>query len=94
MNDAILKLFHPDPVTIPINEKEYLDVITKCGTDTEAYGWNNEAYLHNWRSPHYKLERGIYRIKVTVSTQNGVAFSEKFELQIADRIEDTYLKNS
>ena len=57
-NDAILKLLYPDPVTIPVGEKEYLDVITKYEKDAEAYGWNNEAYFHNWRTPNYKLERG------------------------------------
>lgn len=92
-NDAILKLLHPDPVTIPINEKEYLDIITKYENDKEAYGWNNEAYLHNWRTLNYKLERGKYLIKISISTQNGITFSNKFELLVADKIEDTHLKN-
>jgi len=53
--DAILsKLFHPDPVTIPVNEQEYLDIIIKNENYKEAYGWNNEAYFHKWRTPHYK----------------------------------------
>lgn len=92
-NDAILKLLHPDPVTIPVNEKEFLDIITKHESDKEAYGWNNEAYLHNWRTPDYKLEKGKYLIKINISTQNGITFSDKFELSVSDKIEDTYLKN-
>lgn len=92
-NEVILKVLHPDPVTITVNESEYLDVITKCEKDKEAYGWNNEAYLHNWRTLNYKLERGKYKVKIIISTQNGITFSKKFELQISDKIEDTYLKN-
>jgi len=92
-NDAILKLFHPDPVTIPINGKEYLDIITKYENDKEAYGWNNNAYLHNWRTPNYKLERGKYTVKISIATQNGITFTQKFELSISDKIEDMYLKN-
>jgi hypothetical protein len=92
-NDAILKLLYPDPVTIPVDEKEYLDVITKYENDKEAYGWNNEAYFHDWRTPSYKLERGKYSVKITITTQNGKTFTERFELSISDKIEDTYLKN-
>lgn len=92
-NDILLKLLYPDPVTIPVNESEYLDIITKNEGDKEAYGWNNEAYVHNWRIPHYKLERGKYQVKVTVATQNGINFINKFELVISDKIEDSSLKN-
>lgn len=92
-NDTILKILSPDPVTITVNEIEYLDVITKYENDKEAYGWNNEAYSNNWRTPKYKLERGKYTIKVSIATQNGISFTKKFELSISDRIEDTYLKN-
>lgn len=91
-NDVILKLLKPDPVTISVGEYEYLDVITKYENDKEAYGWNNASYFNNWRTPSYKLERGQYLVKISISTQNGVTFSQKFSLQIADKIEDTYLK--
>ncbi len=91
---AVLKLLYPDPVTIPVNaEGEILDVIAKCESDKEAYGWNNEAYFHDWRTPNYKLERGKYKVKISIATQNGVTFAENFELSISDKIEDTYLKN-
>jgi hypothetical protein len=92
-NDIVLKLLHPDPVTIPVHEKEFLDVITKHESDKEAYGWNNEAYLHNWKTPSYKLERGKYLVKISIETQNGKTFSQKFELLVSDKIEDSYLKN-
>jgi hypothetical protein len=91
-SDVILKLLRPDPVTISVGESEYLDVITKYEKDKEAYGWNNAAYFNNWRTPNYKLERGQYLVKISISTQNGVTFSQKFSLQIADKIEDTCLK--
>jgi hypothetical protein len=92
-SDAILKLLHPDPVTIPINEQEFLDVIAKHKNDKEAYGWNNEAYFNSWRTPHYKLDTGKYLVKISIGTQNGVTFRQNFELVISDRIEDTSLRN-
>jgi hypothetical protein len=93
-NAAILRILYPDPVTIPPNEEELLDVITKNENDKEAYGWSNEAYLHDWRPPEHKLERGNYRVKITISTQNGKTFIEHFELRVADKIEDCFLKKS
>ena len=91
--DATLKLLYPDPVTIPVNSKEFLDVVTKYDRDFEAYGWNNEAYVHNWRTPQYKLSRGSYIVKVTISTQNGVTFNNTFKLVVSDKIEDTSINN-
>lgn len=91
VSDAVLKLLQPDTVTIPVNEEgENLDIITKCESDKEAYGWNNEAYFNNWRTQKYKLESGKYKVKISIATQNGVTFAENFELSISDKIEDTY----
>jgi hypothetical protein len=91
-HSQILKIIEPDPVTIPENHEEFLDVITKYEIDKEGYGWNNEAYFHNWRSPHYKLDPGKYEVNIIINTQNGVSFSKTFLLIIGDRIEDTYIK--
>jgi hypothetical protein len=93
-SEKVLRLLYPDPVTIPINEAENLDVITKYENDKEAYGWNNEAYFNNWRTPKFKLDRGKYAVKISIATQNGVTFAEKFELSISDKIEDTHLKKA
>jgi hypothetical protein len=89
--NAVLKLIEPDPVTIPENHEEFLDVVVKYEKDKEGYGWNNEAYFHNWRTPHYKLNPGRYQVYVKINTQNGVSFSEEFLLTIGERIEDTFL---
>jgi len=90
----ILKSLYPDPVTISVKAQEFLDVITKHEKDKEAYAWNNEAYSHNWRPPRYRLDKGDYRVKVTVNTQNGVSFSKSFKLAVSDTIEKTSLQNS
>lgn len=91
INDAILKLIYPDPVTIIGGDKEYLDIITKFGNDKEAYGWNNESYFHNWKNQAYELERGKYKVKVVVNTQNGISSSKEFMLNVSDKIENTSL---
>lgn len=93
-NDAVLKALYPDPVSIPINEEEILDIAVQCQSDNNAYAWNNEAYFSNWRPQNHKLEKGRYSVKITIATQNGVTFTQKFELSIADSIDNTYLKSS
>ncbi len=44
---AIVKLIQPDPVTIPVEEKEIMDVFVKAEIDEVAYGWNNKSYVHD-----------------------------------------------
>lgn len=87
-SDPALKVLYPDPVTIPVSGSELMDIVAKFENEGDAWGWNNAAYFNNWRTPIYKLERGKYRVKVTVSTQNGSSFVGNFELQVTDKIED------
>ncbi|MFA4904100.1 MAG: hypothetical protein WC600_15315 [Desulfobaccales bacterium] len=89
--NAVLKLFEPDPVTIPEDHEEFLDVIVKYENDKEGYGWNNEAYFHDWRTPHYKLNPGRYQVQIKINTQNGISFLKIFLLTVGERIEDTRL---
>ncbi len=89
-DSAILKIFEPDPVTILAGKQEVLDVIAKYEHDKEAFGWNNESYVHGWKNPNYKLERGKYKVKITVNTQNGTATTKSFFLVVSDSIENTY----
>jgi len=88
----IVKVTHPDPVTIAPGNREILNVVAKHENDREAYGWNNDSYLHEWRTLKAKLDPGNYIVKIDISTQNGVSFSQKCSLRISDRIDDTYLK--
>lgn len=92
-HDLMVKLLYPDPVTIPVNEGEFLDVIVKPDKEVEAYGWNNEAYLFDWKPPQYKLNAGSYMVKVTINTQNGVSFTRWFRLMVGDDIDATSLQN-
>jgi len=87
---AVVKITHPDPVSIRASEKEALDIITKHEKDLGAYSWNNESYFHNWRNPNYKLERGQYRVRVTVDTKNGISATKEFALVVGTTIEQTY----
>ncbi|KKT87533.1 MAG: hypothetical protein UW95_C0031G0003 [Parcubacteria group bacterium GW2011_GWC1_45_14] len=90
-NSAFLKLLYPDPVTIVEGEQEYLDILTKFEKDKEAYGWNNESYVTNWKNPKYKLFPGKYSLRVVINTQNGVSASKKFMINLEDRIENSKL---
>lgn len=91
--DAILKIYHPDPISITRGKEEVLDVVVMKQNESDAYGWNNEAYLNNWKTPLYKIPKGKYNIKINITTQNGVSFSENVLLKIGDNIENTFLEN-
>jgi hypothetical protein len=51
-------------------ESEVLDVVARFDNEEECYGWNNESYLRDplWRNQKFKLNRGRYLLKVTVSS--------------------------
>lgn len=83
----------PDPVTINPGHEEILDVFAKYDNDQEAYGWNNEAYLHTWRTPHYKLNPGNYKILIEVTSENGAYCKKYFKAHIKNTIDNTYLSN-
>jgi hypothetical protein len=36
--------------------------------EDQCYGWNNESYLHDWRHPSWRLEKGRYVARVRVKT--------------------------
>lgn len=61
----------PDPITIFPGDSAILDIFVKYDNDNEAYGWNNEAYLHNWRTPYYQLDPGDYDIEIILSGVNA-----------------------
>jgi hypothetical protein len=92
-NEALVKLLHPDPVTIPVGQNEILDIIVKAEADDVAYGWNNESYFHNWRNQAYKLAECEYLVKVTINTQNGITFDKRLKLVIRKSINDTILES-
>jgi hypothetical protein len=57
-------------VDIYPGDSELLDVVFRADNDAECYGWNNEAYFSSpvWRNPNWKLDRGRYLVRVTVSS--------------------------
>lgn len=36
-------------------EEQIADVVARFDDEIDCYGWNNDAYAHQWRSPHRKL---------------------------------------
>jgi hypothetical protein len=51
--------------------KEELDVAARFDDEQDCYGWNNEAYSHNWRNPKWKLARRDYLVKAVVTSSGG-----------------------
>ena len=82
---------YPEPETVFVGKSVILDIFAKFEQDNEAYGWNNEAYLHSWRTPHYKLDPGNYEIEITLIGINSEK-RKNFVAHIGDAIEDTYLR--
>jgi hypothetical protein len=60
-------------------DAQMLDVAVRFAGEQECYGWNNEAYFHNWRTPDWRLPRGTHLVTVVISS-SGDKRSGKFRL--------------
>lgn len=47
-------------------EKQIVDVAARFDDETDCYGWNDDAYLHQWRNPAWKLRSERYVVRVTI----------------------------
>ena len=79
----------------PLDYREYgsLDVVYRSADDENCYGWNNDAYLHNWKNPEWKLGPGRYLAKIVVKT-GGQIFAETVQIMNQGRFEDFRLEPS
>jgi hypothetical protein len=66
-------------VDIYPSEKELLDVAVRIDNDQDCYGWNNQAYLHQWRNPEWRIPPGRYLAKVAI-TSSGQTWTDVFRL--------------
>lgn len=87
--DAFHKLSDPDPVTIIPGHYELMDIIVKNENDMGAFGWNNEAYYYNWRTPSYKLDPGNYVADIEITSENGINTTFGIKIVISRTIDDT-----
>jgi hypothetical protein len=60
-------------------DEEILDVAVRFAGEQECYGWNNESYFHDWRTPDWRLPRGTYLVKVVISS-SGDKCTGRFRL--------------
>lgn len=49
-------------------EEEILDVAARFDDEEDCYGWNDDAYQHNWRNPDWKLRPGRYLVRAVVTS--------------------------
>jgi hypothetical protein len=89
-SEWIERILYPDPVTIIEDTNQTLDVIAMKEGESEAFGWNNEAYLNNWKTQNFKLPKGKYSVKIDITTQNGVSCIKMANLEVGDNIETTF----
>jgi hypothetical protein len=62
-------------VDIQPGEGVRLDIAARFDDEQPCYGWNNEAYSHNWRSPQWALPPGRYVVRAVV-----ISSGQKHEL--------------
>lgn len=85
------RVLFPDPISISSSEKESLDCIAQKEGEPVAYGWNNEAYMNNRKTLRCKLEKGEYKVKIRIITQNGVSIVDTFKLCVDQNFKLTKL---
>ncbi|HEY4246939.1 MAG TPA: hypothetical protein VGM64_08790 [Lacunisphaera sp.] len=68
---------------------ELIDIAARFDEEIECYGWSTEQYLPDkgWRNPDWKIDRGRYRVKVTV-TSSGQSLSAEFNLENTANLAD------
>jgi hypothetical protein len=52
-------------------EDEIFDVAVRFLGEQEGYGWNNESYYNNWRTPDWRLPRGTYLVRAAVTSSGN-----------------------
>lgn len=55
-------------------EEEILDVAARFDSEADCYGWNNDAYLFEWRNPNWKLPPGRYLVRVVITSSGQKCF--------------------
>jgi hypothetical protein len=60
-------------------EEEILDIAARFDEEPDCYGWNNDAYLFNWRNPNWRLSSGRYLVRVVITSSGQKCFG-KFRL--------------
>ena len=74
----IARLVNPqNAVDIPPGEYANLDVVNRLEGEAECYGWNNESYIHGWKHPSWRLDKGRYVAKIRVKS-GGREFQDAF----------------
>ena len=66
-----------DSFDIPPGDHTDVDVVFRAKAEKECYGWSNENYLHNWRHPNWKLEKGRFIARVRIKT-GGQEYTNAF----------------
>ncbi len=65
------RLMNARKVDIHAHEDEYIALALKFEGQPECYIFSNESYLHDWCNPAWRLNKGVYRILVTVFYEGG-----------------------
>jgi len=85
------KILYPETISIGYHSYEPLDCIVKFDDEKIAFGWNNEAYTANGRTPRYKLDIGTYKVAARLSGQNFQQTTTEFNMVIAGDWQGTSL---
>jgi hypothetical protein len=77
------RIIYPETISVGYHSPQPLDCIVKFDGENVAFGWNNESYTANGRSPRYQLTTGTYRVTVRLSGQNFQQITKIFNLVLA-----------
>jgi hypothetical protein len=91
----LVRLTSESRIDVYPGEGELLDVAVRLDNDVECFGWNNDSYFCQplWRNPSWRLERGHYLVRVTI-TSSGQKCVGTFELVNDAGRTDFHLKPS
>ncbi len=80
----IPEILIPSRDTIPQGEEATVSVAIKESTEDSFFAFNNESYLHNWKSADYELKDNKYWLKIRLLA-DGEEYVGKFLLSNPSR---------
>jgi hypothetical protein len=86
------RIIYPETVGVAYHSSEQLDCIVQFDAENVAYGWNNEAYAANGRTPRCRLSPGVYKVTIRLFGQNFQPITAKFDIKVAGNWSGTSLE--
>lgn len=75
-------------IDIPPDSGEAIDIAVRVYSESSAYGWNHESYIHDWQHPEFHLPTGAYIARVTIRSEGQMLAQRNFYMFNPESFDD------